>query len=451
MARILIVDDDAGLRASLKEALADLGHSTEDAPDGATGLARIRLGGIDAVLLDLRMPGMDGLAVLRALAGVKAPPIAVLTAVPTAANTIEAMRLGAVDHLAKPVGRATLGSLIERMLATPEVAQTVLGNPDDDIVAVSEPMREVVKAIGRLADSSTTVLITGETGTGKEIVARALHRYGSRAAHPFVAVNCAAIPAGLLESELFGHRRGAFTGAVADVTGSIRAADRGTLFLDEIGDMDAAMQAKLLRVLETREVVPVGGNQPIAVDVRIIAATHRDLVLRAAEGKFREDLYYRLGVVPLHLPPLRERLADILPLAERFLSPGRMLSAASAARLLAHPWPGNVRELRNAIERVAALGRGRLVEAAEFDFLGPTRPPTAPQAATLAEAVAQLESRMIREALEATGGNRAEAARRLGMHRQLLYEKLRRLDPGASGIRTVTVGEDDAATPDEKI
>jgi DNA-binding NtrC family response regulator len=448
MARILIVDDDAGLRASLREALADFGHSAEDAPDGAAGLARIRQGGIDAVLLDLRMPGMDGLAVLRAIAGTKAPPVAVLTAVPTAANTIEAMRLGAVDHLAKPVGRTALQGLIERMLATHAVAATMPGTADNDIVAVSEPMREVVKAIGRLADSSTTVLITGETGTGKEIVARALHRYGSRVDQPFVAVNCAAIPAGLLESELFGHRRGAFTGAVADVPGSIRAADHGTLFLDEIGDMDAAMQAKLLRVLETREVVPVGGNRPIAVDVRIIAATHRDLVQRASEGKFREDLYYRLGVVPLHLPPLRERLADILPLAERFLEPGRTLSAGAAARLLAYPWPGNVRELRNAMERVAALGRGRLVEAPELDFLGPSRPPTAPPAATLAEAVSQLEARMIHEALEATGGNRAEAARRLGMHRQLLYEKLRRLEPEASGIQTTPVVEDDIASPD---
>ncbi len=450
MAHILIVDDDAGLRASLAEALTDLGHAAEEAPDGAAGLARIRRGGIDAVLLDLRMPGIDGLTVLRALSGEKAPPVAVLTAVPTAANTIEAMRLGAVDHLAKPVGRAALKTLIERMLATPPaMAEPVPSIAADEIVAVSEPMREVVKAIGRLTDSQATVLITGETGTGKEIVARALHRHGSRATHPFVAVNCAAIPAGLLESELFGHRRGAFTGAVADAPGSVRAADRGTLFLDEIGDMDAAMQAKLLRVLETREVVPVGGNRPIAVDVRIIAATHRDLAQRVAEGKFREDLYYRLGVVPLHLPPLRERLADILPLAERFLGPGRTLSSAAAARLLAHPWPGNVRELRNAMERVATLGRGRIVEAAELDFLGPVRPLPEPQASTLGEAVAQLEARMIREALEATGGNRAEAARRLGIHRQLLYEKLRRLEAETSGTRTGRVGEDDDPSPRE--
>ena len=450
MAHILIVDDDAGLRASLSEALVDLGHTAEEAPDGAAGLVRIRHGGIDAVLLDLRMPGMDGLAVLRALWGEKAPPVAVLTAVPTAANTIEAMRLGAVDHLAKPVGRAALKTLIARLLATPP-ATAELAPPiaADEIVAVSESMRGVMKAIGRLADSQATVLITGETGTGKEVIARALHRHGSRAAHPFVAVNCAAIPTGLLESELFGHRRGAFTGAVADAPGSIRAADHGTLFLDEIGDMDAAMQAKLLRVLEMREVVPVGGSRPIAVDVRIIAATHRDLAERVSEGEFREDLYYRLGVVPLHLPPLRERLADILPLAERFLGPGRTLSAAAAARLLAHPWPGNVRELRNAMERVATLGRGRIVEVAELDFLGAVHPPPEPQASTLAEAVAQLEARMIREALDATGGNRAEAARRLGIHRQLLYEKLRRLDPTMSGSRTDGVSEDDGAPPRE--
>ena len=448
MARILIIDDDAGLRSSLAEALVEFGHTAEEAPDGAAGLARIRRGGFDAVLLDLRMPGMDGLAVLRALAGVEAPPVAVLTAVPTAANTIEAMRLGAVDHLTKPIGRSALQTLIERMLATtPARTETAPPNTDEEIVAVSEAMRDVMKAVGRLADSPATVLVTGETGTGKEIVARALHQFGRRAARSFVAVNCAAIPAGLLESELFGHRRGAFTGAVADTPGSIRAADQGTLFLDEIGDMDAAMQAKLLRVLETREVVPVGGNRPVAVDVRIIAATHRHLAQHVAEGKFREDLYYRLGVVPLHLPPLRERLADILPLAERFLGRGRPLSAAAATRLLAYPWPGNVRELRNAIERAATLGRGRIVEASDLDFLGTAGPGSQSRGTTLADAVAKLEARLIREALDAAGGNRAEAARQLGIHRQLLYEKLRRLAPELSGERTAPVGEHDVSKP----
>ncbi len=259
MARILIVDDDAALREGIAETLADLGHASVQAADGATGLARVADGGIDAVLLDLRMPGLDGMEVLRRLRGrASPPPVAVLTAVPTATNTIEAMRLGAVDHLAKPIGRAELAALIARMLPDRGGPAPASGQaaPGEDLVGGSPAMREVQKAIGMLADMDATVLITGETGTGKEVVARAIHRHGRRAAQPFVAVNCAAIPADLLESQLFGHVRGAFTGAVADRAGSFREADRGTLFLDEIGDMDAALQAKLLRVLQERVVTP---------------------------------------------------------------------------------------------------------------------------------------------------------------------------------------------------
>ncbi len=320
------------------------------------------------------------------------------------------------------------------------------------MVGASAALREVQKAIGLLADSDTTVLITGETGTGKEVVARALHRHGRRAGGPFVAVNCAAIPAELLESLLFGHVRGAFTGAVSDRAGSFREADRGTLFLDEIGDMAPAMQAKLLRVLGDRMVTPVGGR-PVAVDVRVLAATHRDLARAVRDGGFREDLFYRLGVVPLHLPPLRERLADIVPLAEHVLSlsagPGgvpKRLSAAAAARLIAHPWPGNVRELRNAMERVAALVRQPVVAAADLDFLAAPAEPALDAADWLAgdlpTALARLEAEMIRRALIASRGNRAEAARRLGIHRQLLHTKLARLE--ASGIRTAPVGTADA-------
>jgi two-component system NtrC family response regulator len=372
MPRILIVDDDAALRESIAETLSDAGHAAEQAADGAAALQRVAAGGIDAVLLDLRMPGMDGLAVLRRLRAEKnPPPVAVLTAVPTAGNTIEAMRLGSVDHLAKPVGRADLFSLIARMLPSEPAAAAptaATGTGEEDIVGGSAALREVQKAIGMLADSDTTVLITGETGTGKEVFARALHRHGRRAEKPFVAVNCAAIPGELLESQLFGHVRGAFTGAVADRAGSFREADRGTLFLDEIGDMDLALQAKLLRVLQDRTVTPLGGK-PASVDVRILAATHRDLAQAVREGKFREDLFYRLGVVPIALPPLRERLADILPLAEHFLALAgaqKRLSAPAAARLLAHPWPGNVRELRNAMERVAVLARHPVLAAEDF-------------------------------------------------------------------------------------
>jgi two-component system NtrC family response regulator len=369
----------------------------------------------------------------RIRAGSHPPPVAVLTAVPTAGNTIEAMRLGAVDHLAKPVGRAELLDLLARMLptATAPAGPAPVNGDEDTIVGGSAAMRGVQKSIGMLADSDTTVLITGETGTGKEVVARALHRHGRRAAKPFVAVNCAAIPAELLESQLFGHLRGAFTGAVSDRAGSFREADKGTLFLDEIGDMSLTLQAKLLRVLQDRTVTPLGGK-PVAVDVRILAATHRDLLQAVGDGLFREDLFYRLGVVPIALPPLRERLADILPLAEHFLGLAggdKRLSAAAAARLLAHPWPGNVRELRNAMERVAVLARHAVLGAEDFAFLAP---PAGAAAAPdwldgeLPAAVARLEEALIRRALAAAAGNRADAARRLGIHRQLLYEKMKR-------------------------
>ncbi len=456
MPRILIVDDDDALRDSIAETLSDLGHQPVPAADGEAALARLGRRGIDAVLLDLRMPGIDGLEVLRRIRALPSPPpVAVLTAVPTADNTIEAMRLGAVDHLAKPIGRADLEDLLARMLPPPVQAAPPAAPETgaDDLVGSSAPMREVQKAIGRLADSEATVLITGETGTGKEVVARAIHRHGRRGAAPFVAVNCAAIPATLLESQLFGHARGAFTGAIADRAGSFREANGGTLFLDEIGDMDLAMQAKLLRVLQDRVVTPVGGK-PVPVDVRILAATHRELRAMVAVGEFREDLFYRIGVVVVHLAPLRERLSDIVPLAEHFLALGasrKRLSAEAAARLLAHPWPGNVRELGNAIERAVALAPLPVLTAADFAFLGgetqvadePSVPSVPWLAGELPEAIARLETEMIRRALAACGNNRAEAARRLGIHRQLLYEKMRRYGLEASASRTPSAGEAD--------
>jgi two-component system NtrC family response regulator len=445
MPTILIVDDDPAVRESLAEALTDMGHTALEAPDGAAALALVAEQAVDAILLDLRMPGLDGLEVLRRLhARADAPPTAVLTAVPTAANTIEAMRLGAVDHLAKPIGRTDLAGLLARLLPAKRMAPAAAPAADaGELVGSSAAMREIAKQIGRLADSDATVLLTGETGTGKDVVAGAIHRHGRRGAKPFVAVNCAAIPAGLLESQLFGHVRGAFTGAVAPATGSFRDADGGTVFLDEIGEMDPAMQAKLLRVLQDRVVTPLGGR-PSPVDVRIISATNRDLQAFVHAGKFREDLFWRLSVVPLHLPPLRARLADIVPLAEHFLAAtGRTLTPAAAARLLAHPWPGNVRELRNAMERAAALARGPMIDTADLAFLHGEAAETDWLAGDLPSAVARLETAMIRCALEATGGNRAEAARRLAIHRQLLYEKIRRYGLDASENRTETVGDAD--------
>ncbi len=433
MKTVLIVDDDAALRDSLAEALADLGYATALAENGRMALDWLDGHHADAVLLDLRMPGLDGLGVLKIIrARPDPPPVAVLTAVPTASNTIEAMRLGAVDHLAKPIGRADLAALVARMLpdAPARPVDRLAESDEDTLVGGSAAMRSVQKSIGMLADSDASVLITGETGTGKEVVARAIHRHGRRAARPFVALNCAAIPAELLESQLFGHTRGAFTGAVADTLGSFRAADKGTLFLDEIGDMVAPLQAKLLRVVQERVVTPLGGK-PVAVDVRIISATHRDLAVAVREGRFREDLFYRLGVVPVALPPLRERLADIVELAEHFLrlfgKTAHRLSADAAARLLAHAWPGNVRELRNAMERAAVLGRRDVIAAEDLNFLSSSAGESKTEdPADMPGAVAQLEQAMIRRALAETSGNRTEAARRLGIHRQLLHEKLRR-------------------------
>jgi DNA-binding NtrC family response regulator len=443
MANILIIDDDAALRAGIAETLTDLGHVALHAGDGEAGLRVLGEAGVDAVLLDLRMPGMDGMAVLRAIrAGKNPPPVVVLTAVPTAANTIEAMRLGAVDHIAKPIGRTALAALVARMLPAQEAAPAgPIG--DDELIGASAGMREVQKAVGMLADADTTVLITGETGTGKEVVARALHTHGRRAGRKFVAVNCAAIPGELLESELFGHVRGAFTGAIADRAGSFRDAEGGTLFLDEIGDMAPPLQAKLLRVLQERVVTPVGGR-PVAVDVRILAATHQDLRALVAGGKFREDLYWRLGVVPIHLPPLRERRADIFPLAEHFLAAsGKRLVPEAAARLLGHAWPGNVRELKNAMERAATLSRHAVITAEDLDFLVGETAREDFLSGDLPTAVARLETVLIRRALAATGGNRTEAARRLNIHRQLLYEKLRRYGVEASEFRTDGVGKGD--------
>jgi DNA-binding NtrC family response regulator len=438
---ILIVDDDDALRSSIAETLSDAGHSPITAADGAKALEILQRQKVDAVLLDLRMPGMDGLEVLARIVKLPdAPPTAILTAVANATNTIEAMRLGAADHLTKTIGRSDLLAVIERMLfplPKSSVRETG-GSSGEELVGPSAAMRDVQKAIGMLADSDVTVLIAGETGTGKEVVARALHRHGHRRAKPFIAVNCAAIPTELLESQLFGHVRGAFTGAVADRIGSFREAHGGTLFLDEIGDMDMAMQAKLLRVLQERIVTPVGGKA-VAIDVRIVAATHRDLQVAVNRGLFREDLLYRLRVVPLTLPPLRERLADIIPLAEHFLAetaqPSRQLSADAAAFLLSYSWPGNVRELQNAMQRVNALVKRSIILASDLSFLIALPKNTDAVdwlSGDLPTAVSRLEAAMIKRALVASNGNRTEAARSLGIHRQLLHTKIQRYGLEAS-------------------
>ncbi|OXJ07040.1 sigma-54-dependent transcriptional regulator [Burkholderia sp. HI2500] len=452
MANILIVDDDAAFRDSLAETLADLGHRAVEAASGRAALSALRDGdGVECIFLDFRLPDLDGLAVLAQLRdapALAAIPVVMLTAHATSDNTIEAMRLGAFDHLTKPIGRRDIAQLLERIVSAnqPPVRapgdSDFAGEPSADrprLLGVSAAMRDVQKQVGRAAMSDATVLLTGETGTGKEVAARVLHAASARHAGPFVAVNCAAIPADLLESELFGHRRGAFTGAHADRAGRLVEADGGTLFLDEIGDMPAAMQAKLLRALQERQVMPLGADRATAIDIRVVAATHRDLVAAVADGTFREDLFYRLNVIPLHLPPLAERVADILPLAAHFLCNAagmRALHLTNDAQraLLDHRWPGNVRELRNVMERAAALAPGPAIGAADLGLAAvPAREPHADAVPAhlldmpLPDALATVERAAILRALERANGNRAEAARLLGIGRQSLYARMANL------------------------
>ena len=442
MARILIIDDDAAFRATLAETVESFGHEVVQSPsaeDGLRQLARLRC---DAIFLDHRMPGMNGLEALAALKQrmPHAPPVVMLTAYVSGANTIDAMKLGAFDHLAKPVGREDVREALDRMLRREQAMQASTGDSAEsgELVGISTSMREVHKRIGLAAASEAPVLILGETGTGKEMVARALHRHSARAARPFLAVNCAAIPKELLESELFGHVRGAFTGAAADRPGCFRAADGGVLLLDEIGDMASAVQAKILRVLQEGEVTPLGSNRTVKVDVRLLAATHRDLDAAVGDGGFREDLMYRLNVLPIRIPPLRERLADIIPLAEHFLrlaakaEKPKGLSAEAAQRLLRHTWPGNVRELKNLMDRCQALVHHAVIGASDLEALWDMNGAQTSSAlppdwleAELPAATARLERILIQHALAQSGGNRADAARRLGIHRQLLYRKLK--------------------------
>jgi DNA-binding NtrC family response regulator len=445
VARILIIDDDAAFRATLAETVISLGHEVIQSESAESGLKEISRAHCDAVFLDYRMPEMNGLDALAALKErmTHPPPVVMLTAYASGANTIDAMKLGAFDHLAKPIGRKAVREVLEKALRPEQTLPSGFAAKADETVAgelvgVGNSMREVQKRIGLAAASDATVLILGETGTGKEMVARALHRHSSRAQRPFLAVNCAAIPKELLESELFGHVRGAFTGAAMDRPGCFRAADGGVLLLDEVGDMALGVQAKILRVLQEGEVTPLGSSRAVRVNVRLIAATHQDLPAAASDGRFRQDLLYRLNVLPIRIPPLRERPADVIPLAEHFLrlaardQDPKALTAEAAQRLLRHPWPGNVRELRNLMDRCQALVRYCVISASDVDEMLGTQELRATGAlpadlldADLPTATARLERILIERAMAKSAGNRAEAARRLGIHRQLLYRKLK--------------------------
>ena len=446
MSRVLVVDDEPGLRQSLGLLLADAGYDVVAEGDGKRGLERALAEPFDLILCDVRMPGLDGLAFLRGYRERGGDGLVIMMSAYGGEDAaIAAMKEGAYDYIPKPFRPDEVVLTLRKAEERERLRHTVAGlraqlaaAPDARaVVAESAAMRAALDLVARVAGHKSTVLITGESGTGKEVVARAIHRAGSRAGNPFVAINCAAIPESLLESELFGHAKGAFTGATTEAMGLFEAADGGTLLLDEIGELPLGLQAKLLRVLQDGEVRRVGDQRTRRVDVRLLAATARDLEAEAAAGRFREDLYYRLNVVTIHLPPLAERRADIQPLARHFATrlAGRLgravvLSDDTLAWLEAQRWPGNVRELEHAIERAAVLADHELLEPADFRK-EPLPAPRSPEeqgagSGTLREAVEAAERQAIVAALQAAGGNRRAAAQQLGVSLRTLFYKIDR-------------------------
>jgi len=444
--RVLVVDDEEIVRESLGGWLTQDGHEVESVPDGPTALERVRASRWSILLVDLKMPGMDGLQVLEQARKLQPEAaVVIMTAYATVDTAVSAIKLGAYDYLVKPFDPEELSLMIQkivsqqRLVRENEVLRKVLKREYGfhDVVSKSPAMQRVFELARVAAPSSSTVLILGESGTGKEVLARAIHKESSRRDGPFVAVSCAALTETLLESELFGHEKGAFTGATARRKGKFEAAAGGTLFLDEIGDISPKLQVDLLRVLEERKLQRVGGNEPVDVDVRIIAATHRDLKAAAQEGRFREDLYYRLNVIPVQLPPLRERREDIPLLVERFLEVLSVelakriegVSAEALAALLSHPWPGNVRELRNVLERGAVVAQGHVIQLADLG-LGQAPSPAGPAGKGSGQpdppSLEAVEKRHIGEVLQFTGGNVTRSARILGIDRVTLYNKIRR-------------------------
>ncbi len=438
--RILVVDDEEGIRSFIAEALEGKGRAVVQAADGRAAEALLARDSFHLMLTDLRMPGLDGMDLLRR-ARDQAPEmeVIVLTAHGTVDTAVEAMRLGAFDYLTKPLSgpdelRLVVSRALERRRMRDAAARAAEPAVGDDFVAVDPAMRALAARFEKVAPTPATVLLTGESGTGKEVAARRVHELSLRAAGPFVAVNCAAVSEHLVESEMFGHEKGAFTGAVEQRRGRFELADGGTLFLDEVGELPPGLQAKLLRVLQEQRFERVGGTRTIAVDVRIIAATNRDLEAEMRAGRFREDLYHRLAVFPVRLPPLRERPADIEPLALHLLAriarqlgrPGLQLGDGALDALHARSWPGNVRELGNALERAAILADGDTVTARDLAAEGNAAPTTSAIDGTLRD----LEREAIRRALAAVGGHRRKAAERLGIGLRTLYDKLKEYDLG---------------------
>ncbi len=443
---IAVVDDEPRMAEVLAMLLRRDGHRVEVFGGAEAFLAALAEQSYDLLMTDLRMPGVDGLELLkRARAAAPDTPVVLITAHASVATAVAAIREGAFDYVEKPFDNDACRALVHRALQVRALtrenrrlrAALQRGAGSAQLLTQSPAMLDVLDLAARAARSRATVLVTGESGTGKELVARTIHEHSDRALGPFVAVNCKAFAAGVLESELFGHEKGAYTGAAAARAGVFERAGGGTLFLDEIGEIDLDFQAKLLRALQTREVLPVGGARPRAVDVRIVAATNRDLRAEVAAGRFREDLFFRLAVIPIRLPPLRERPEDVLPLARHFLARfsaelGRELAGFAPeveTWLAGHPWPGNVRELENLVERAAVLARGEVIALDDL-LLEPAAPAAAGEDPELALSLqAYLDAaaaRRIRAALTRAQGRRNDAARELGVERTTLYRLMRK-------------------------
>ena len=462
MGTILIVDDDPRLRQSFEKLLTAEGHTVWTAPDGETALNMVRANSPDVVIMDIRMPGMSGLETFKAMHQIEPKlPVIIMTAFGTTETAIETTKLGAFDYVLKPFEIPDILTLIGKAFEAGRFMRSriALDMPPDQvsgeaIIGKSKPMQEVYKAIGRAAPTDATVLLRGESGTGKELVARALYQHSLRREKPFLVINCVAIPETLLESELFGYEKGAFTGAVNRKVGKIEQAHGGTVFLDEIGDMPFTIQAKILRLLQEKSIERLGGRETIPVDVRIIAATNRDLEAALAEGRFREDLYYRLKVVTLWLPALRDRTDDIPLLTDYFLSrfareldldnPGMTQKARSL--LENHRWPGNVRELGNVIQKALIFSRGYPIRSEEISqAIGAESAARVTQEKDVVKTIRtwirhdlinksaenifdffidRFASLIIQEALDLTGGNRSQAAKLLGLSRPTLQAKI---------------------------
>ncbi len=452
--KVLLVEDDRALREALSDTLLLAGHDFKAVGSGEEALQAVAGEPFSLVVSDVNMPGMDGHQLLSRLrASHPQLPVLLMTAHGAVERAVDAMRQGAADYLVKPFEPKAMLDLVAR-----HALGSLSAADSEGPVAVEAASTQLLALASRVARSDSTVLISGESGTGKEVLARYIHQHSSRVDQPFVAINCAAIPDNMLEATLFGHEKGSFTGAIAAQAGKFEQADGGTLLLDEISEMPLGLQAKLLRVLQEREVERVGGRKPIALDIRVIATTNRDLAGEVAAGRFREDLYYRLSVFPLAWRPLRERRADIVPLAERLLAkhiskmkhaPVRF-SAQAQACLVDYPWPGNVRELDNAIQRALILQHSGLIEAADFCLVGPVSYAPQPALAAASEPSGVLgddlrrhEFEMIIDTLRAERGRRKEAAERLGISPRTLRYKLAQMRDAGMDVEAYLF----AATP----